>query len=87
MSARSIPQVCAGCGATSDREPMRNEGVYRPYWLCVNRDACGNRAAARQHAANEAIRRAIETEKAALRAEVAGVKAAVRAADEGKTRQ
>ena len=88
MSARSIPQVCAVCHATSDRQPMVNTGVYRPYWLCRNQRACTDRAQAQQHAASEAIRRALQTEKAALQAEVAEVKAAVQAgaapADEGK---
>lgn len=75
----SIPNVCATCHATSDRVPIVNTGRYRPYWLCTDRVACTDRATAQQHEAAEAVRRAIEAEKAALQAEVTGVKAAVQA--------
>lgn len=83
MSAETIPQVCAVCRATSDREPMVNTGEYHPYWLCINRAACTNRATAQQHEAAEAVRRAIEAEQAALRAEVAEARAAVLAEGTG----
>ena len=81
--AETIPNVCATCHATSDRVPMVNTGEYRPYWLCINRVACTDRATAQQHEAAEAVRRAIEAEQAALRAEVAEARAAVLAEGNG----
>ena len=68
MSAgtETIPNFCAVCHATSDREPMLDQGTYHPYWLCVDQRACTDRAQAQQRAASDAVRRAVEAEKAAL---------------------
>lgn len=41
---------------------------YVDYWLCTDRTACLDRATAAQHEAAEAVRRAVEAEKAALEA-------------------
>ena len=64
----TIP-CCAVCLATDDAAHLRNWGkYYRPYWLCVDTKACVDRATAEQHAAREAVLRAVETAKAALEA-------------------
>ena len=79
MSAgtESIPNVCAICNATDDHEPMVNKGkYYRPYWWCVDRTACTDRATAQQHEAAEKVRRAVAAEKAALEADPEGRHAA-----------
>lgn len=68
MSAEteSIPRICAMCHATDDREPICNRGSEQaPYYLCIDRDACLNRATAQQHEAREAILRAAEADRAA----------------------
>ena len=57
------------------------------YWLCVNRTACLDRATRQQHKARdaeEAFRRALAAERAALEADVAEVKAALKADPEGR---
>ena len=79
MSAgtESIPNICAVCHATDDREPICNRGSEKaPYYLCINRAACTDRATAQQHEAAEAVRRAVAAEKAALEADPAGKHAA-----------
>lgn len=79
MSAEteSIPRICDTCHATDDREPIVNRGTERvPYYLCIDRQACTDRATAQQHEAAEKVRNAVAAEKAALEADPAGRHAA-----------
>ena len=69
MSEPTIPNVCDTCHATDDREPICNRGSEAaPYYLCIDRAACTDRATAQQHEAAEKVRAAVEAEKAALEA-------------------
>ena len=70
----SIPRICDTCHATDDREPICNRGSEdAPYYLCIDRAACADRAQRQQHEAVEKIRAA---EQAALEAEPEGKHAA-----------
>ena len=52
----AIPVCCVMClTVPGDPAALRNWGDYRPYWLCVDRDACLDRATAAQHAAGDAL--------------------------------
>ena len=66
----TIPRICDTCHATDDREPIVNRGSEdAPYYLCIDRNACADRAQRQQHEAVEKIRAA---EQAALEAEPEG---------------
>ena len=83
-----ISPCCSMCLIVPDNPgALRKRLAYVDYWLCVNRAACLDRATAQQHQARmaeEAVWRAIASEKAALEADVAEVKAALQAGPEGR---
>lgn len=65
----TIPRICAVCHATDDREPICNRGSEAaPYYLCIDRQACTDRATAQQREAAEKVRAAVATEREALAA-------------------
>ena len=89
MSAgTAVPACCSMCLEVPENPAaLRKVLKFVEYWLCVNRTACLDRATRQQHDARdaeEAVRRALAIERAALEADVAEVKAALKADPEGR---
>ena len=79
----TVRPCCAMCLIVPDDPAAIEKRLkYVDYYLCTDRTACLDRATRQQHEARDAedaVMRAVVTEKAALEAEAGEVKAAVQA--------